>query len=115
MSLRAADVLEETMMDGKIPERFRTRFTPEDRRLAERQWAEWRTTRRHLLQIGAFGSAGLALGLGAGQRIPIAAAAPLAQDEQPKPGGTIAMSLADQDVTSFDPPVPPDHLTIRPI
>ena len=44
-----------------IPERFITRYTAVDRELADRQWAEWRATRRHLLQIGAFAGAGLAL------------------------------------------------------
>jgi len=99
-------------MLGKIPERFSTRYTPADRQLADRQWAEWRGTRRHLLQMGAFGGAGMALGLGAGRRLPVVAAAPLLQDEEPKSGGTITMSLADQDVTTFDPPVPPDNMSI---
>ena len=94
-------------MTGQRPPRFTTRFTPADKQLADRQWAEWRATRRRLLQIGAFGGAGMALGLGAGGRLPVVAAAPLSQDEEPKSGGTIAMSLADQDVTTFDPPVPP--------
>jgi peptide/nickel transport system substrate-binding protein len=98
-------------MSGRLPDRVTTRFTPEDQRLAERQWAEWRATRRHLLQIGAFGGAGLALGLGAG-RPQIVAAAPALQTPTPKAGGTIAMSLADSDVTSFDPPVPPDNMSI---
>ena len=99
-------------MNEKLPERFITRFTPADRDLADRQWAEWRASRRHLLRMGAFGGAGLALGLGAGRRMPVAAAAPARQDAEPKPGGTIVMSLADQDVTSFDPPVPPDNMSI---
>ena len=80
--------------------------------LAERQWAEWRATRRRLLEIGAFGGAGLALGLGAGRRLPLVSAAPAMQDEQPKSGGSLAMSLADSDVSSFDPPVPPDNMSI---
>jgi peptide/nickel transport system substrate-binding protein len=99
-------------MIRKFPERFSTHYTPADRQLADRQWAEWRATRRHLLQIGAFGGAGLALGLGAGRRLPLAAAAPILQDEEPKSGGMITMSLADQDVTTFDPPVPPDNMSI---
>ena len=93
-----------------IPERFTTRYTAVDRELADRQWAEWRATRRHLLQIGAFAGAGLALGFNGSQWRPVVAAA--AQDEQPKAGGTITMSLADQDVTTFDPPVPPDNMSI---
>ncbi|MCD6058920.1 MAG: extracellular solute-binding protein family 5 [Thermomicrobiales bacterium] len=93
-----------------IPERFITRYTAVDRELVDRQWAEWRATRRHLLQIGAFAGAGLALGLGGSRWHPVVAAA--AQDEQPKAGGSITMSLADQDVTTFDPPVPPDNMSI---
>ena len=42
----------------------------------------------------------------------LAAAAPHMQDEEPKSGGMITMSLADQDVTTFDPPVPPDNMSI---
>ena len=99
-------------MIEKIPERFITRYTPADRELAARQWSEWRATRRRLLQIGAFGGAGMALGFGPGQPLPVAAAASLSQDEEPKSGGTITMSLADQDVTTFDPPVPPDNMSI---
>ena len=98
-------------MNGKLPERFTTRFTPVDRELADRQWAEWRATRRRLLQMGAFGGAGLALGFGGGRRQPLVAAA-ARQEGEPKVGGTITMSLADQDVTSFDPPVPPDNMSI---
>jgi peptide/nickel transport system substrate-binding protein len=93
-----------------IPERFITRYTAVDRELVDRQWAEWRATRRHLLQIGAFAGAGLALGFGGSRWHPVVAAA--AQDEQPKAGGSITMSLADQDVTTFDPPVPPDNMSI---
>jgi peptide/nickel transport system substrate-binding protein len=98
-------------MRHDLPERFQTRFSPADQELADRQWAEWQSTRRHLLQIGAFGGAGLALGLGAG-RPSLIAAAPLSQDEQAKAGGSLSMSLADSDVTSFDPPVPPDNMSI---
>lgn len=101
-------------MNRSIPERFTTRVVPADKDLAERQWAEWRASRRRLLRIGAYGGAGLALGLGAGRRLPVSAAPRRRQDEdgEPKAGGTIAMSLADQDVTSFDPPVPPDNMSI---
>jgi peptide/nickel transport system substrate-binding protein len=99
-------------MKGTLPNRFTTRYIPKDSELAERQWAEWRATRRRLLQIGAYGGGGLALGLGAGGRLPVAAAMPSRQDGEPKTGGQITMSLADQDATSFDPPVPPDNMSI---
>ena len=99
-------------MNGQFLNRFTTRFTPEDTELAERQWAEWRATRRRLLQIGAYGGAGLALGLGAGRRLPVVGATPLRQEGEPKAGGEVTMSLADSDVTSFDPPVPPDNMSI---
>src|SRR5689334_14569823 len=94
-------------MKHDLPERFRTHYTPADQELATRQWAQWRATRRRLVQMGAFGGAGFALGLGAGRPPLITAAAPRTQDEQPKNGGSLSMSLADADVTSFDPPVPP--------
>ncbi|HEU0113242.1 MAG TPA: ABC transporter substrate-binding protein [Thermomicrobiales bacterium] len=97
-------------MSDQIHLRFATRFVPTDPDLAERQWAEWRTTRRRLLQMGIVGG-GLALA-GLGGPSPLAPAPAAAQDEQPKDGGTITMSLADQDVTSFDPPMPPDNMSI---
>jgi peptide/nickel transport system substrate-binding protein len=53
----------------------------------------------------------MGLGLGAGGRLPVVSAASTSQDE-PKSGGAITMSLADQDVTTFDPPVPPDNMSI---
>ncbi|MCC7021356.1 MAG: ABC transporter substrate-binding protein [Thermomicrobiales bacterium] len=101
-------------MTEKIPERLTTRFTPVDRELADRQWAEWRATRRRLLQMGAFGGAGLALGLNAGRGTPVGAATPALQEASPTPksGGTLTMSIADQNPTSFDPPVPPDNSSI---
>ena len=100
-------------MSDRMPDRLRTRYTPADEALAARQWAEWRLTRRHLLRIGAYGGAGLALALGAtGRPSGYALGAAAAQDQQPKYGGRIQMSLADQDVTSFDPPMPPDNMSI---
>ena len=36
---------------------IKTRVQPKDRALAERQWAEWRASRRHLLKIGALAEA----------------------------------------------------------
>ncbi|HEU5434522.1 MAG TPA: ABC transporter substrate-binding protein [Thermomicrobiales bacterium] len=97
-------------MSQSFPGRFPTRYVPADPELAERQWAAWRATRRRLLQLGVIGG-GLALAGRVG-RSPLAASLAAAQDEQPKDGGTITMSLADQDVTSFDPPMPPDNMSI---
>lgn len=101
-------------MNEKFPERLTTRFVPADERLAGRQWAEWRASRRRLLQIGALGGAGMAVGLNPGLRVPAAVASVARQDASPTPksGGAITMSLADQDMTSFDPPVPPDNMSI---
>src|SRR5579884_3850053 len=76
--------------------------------LAARQWAAWRLTRRRLLQSGAFAGGALALGgLAATSRVRAAAA-----QEQPQPGGKVSMSLADQDVQSFDPIIPTDNMSI---
>lgn len=69
--------------------------------VAARQWAEWRATRRHLLQIGAFG--GLGIGLGRLGRHALLSPQGVAAQESPKSGGSIRMSLADADVRSFDP------------
>ena len=82
--------------------RPRTRFSPPDEALAARQWAEWRLSRRRLLQAGAFG--GLA-----GERSCSAAGAcdrssrRRGAEAQPKSGGSISMSLADADASNFDP------------
>ncbi len=98
-------------MNGKFPDRFATRFTPVDREFADRQWAEWAVTRRRLLKMGAFGGAGFSAGDGIWRPSSLlTAAAPRWQDGEPVPGGTITMSMADSDATSFDPPVPPDNM-----
>jgi ABC-type transport system substrate-binding protein len=78
--------------------------------LEARQWAEWRASRRHLLRVGAFGGAGIALGGLAANAGPFVRGA--AAQDQPKAGGTIAMSLADSDVQNFDPTVPTDNMSI---
>ncbi|HKG24527.1 MAG TPA: ABC transporter substrate-binding protein, partial [Thermomicrobiales bacterium] len=92
--------------------RPRTHFTPADGALAARQWAQWRVSRRRLLQTGAFGGlAGGALVLGGGNVRPLVGTA-VAQDAQPKSGGSIAMSLADADASNFDPPIPIDNMAI---
>lgn len=79
--------------------------------LAAKQWAEWRASRRHLLKAGALGGAGLALGGLAVNRGPLVRGA-AAQDAEPKMGGSIAMSLADDDVQNFDPIIPTDNMSI---
>src|SRR5690606_2466630 len=87
-----------------------TRVQPKDQELAAQQWAEWRATRRKLIRMGAMGGAGLA----AAGFLPKVGTSrvTLAQDAEPKLGGTITMSMADSDATSFDPPVPVDNMAI---
>lgn len=81
--------------------------------LAARQWAEWRVSRRRLLQASGLAGSALAVGgLSALSTRSGAVVAASAQEAQPKPGGTIRMSLADQDASSFDPPIPPDNMAI---
>jgi peptide/nickel transport system substrate-binding protein len=96
-------------MNGKIPGRIATRVIPQDQELADRQWAEWRATRRRLLKASGFAAGALGLGGSALLSRPSRAAA---QDETPKMGGAISMSLADDDVSSFDPIVPFDNMSI---
>ncbi|MCC6943716.1 MAG: ABC transporter substrate-binding protein [Thermomicrobiales bacterium] len=89
---------------------MKTRVQPRDPQLAERQWAEWRASRRSLIKAGALGGAALVTaGL-----MPRVASVPVAyaQDAEPVLGGTITMSMADSDATSFDPPLPVDNMAI---
>jgi peptide/nickel transport system substrate-binding protein len=79
--------------------------------LAAKQWAEWRSSRRKLLKMGAFAGAGIALGGVAANAGPFLRSA-AAQDATPKSGGSIAMSLADDDVQNFDPIIPTDNMSI---
>ena len=95
-------------MNGRIPGRIATRAVPKDRELADRQWAEWRATRRQLLKYSGFAAGALALAGSPWLTRPAVAA----QDETPKMGGSISMSLADDDVSSFDPIVPFDNMSI---
>ncbi len=89
---------------------IKTRVQPKDPLMAERQWAEWRASRRQLMKMGALGGAGIA----AAGLLPHAglSSRALAQDSEPVMGGTVSMSLADSDATSFDPPVPVDNMSI---
>jgi len=76
---------------------------------AAAQWSEWRSSRRRALGLGLGG--GLALAALARGGYPAVTAA---QDEEGTPveGGTLTMSLADADVTNFDPIVPTDNMSI---
>ncbi len=96
-------------MSDKFPPRIATRVIPTDPELAERQWAEWRASRRHLLKSAGFAAGAFALG---GSTLLGAPARAAAQDGEPKYGGVIAMSLADDDVTTFDPIIPFDNMAI---
>ena len=64
-----------------------------------------------LLKVGAFGGMGIALGGVAATSGSLVRGAS-AQDAEPKLGGTIAMSLADDDVQNFDPIIPSDNMSI---
>src|SRR6478609_2773499 len=83
---------------------------PADADLETRQWAEWRSSRRNLLKVGAFSGAGIALGGALTTASPFVRSA--AAQDTPKSGGTIAMSLADDDVQNFDPIIPTDNMSI---
>lgn len=83
----------------------------EDRTALElAQWSEWKATRRRLLKAGLFTSSAMAFaGLGATRYLaPLASA----QDAEPKPGGTLSMTLADDDIQNFDPIIPSDNMSI---
>ncbi len=81
----------------------------QDQGLAKHQWAEWRATRRRFLQSTGLATGALALG---GSALFSAPARAVAQDEEPKYGGAISMSLADDDVSTFDPIIPFDNMAI---
>ena len=81
-----------------------------DSELAAQQWAQWRASRRRFLgQAGAAAGALALTGTVFAARPQAVAAA--AQDA-PVMGGSLSMSLADDDVTSFDPIVPFDNMSI---
>ena len=74
------------------------------------QWAEWKATRRRLLKAGLFTSSAMAFaGFGATRYIAPAASA---QDATPKSGGTLSMTLSDDDIQSFDPIPVTDNMSI---
>jgi peptide/nickel transport system substrate-binding protein len=97
-------------VSDKSPAQFASRVIPADPKLAERQWAEWRASRRHLLKSAGFAAGAFAVAGGSliGRPSPGAAA----QEGEPKMGGAVSMSLADDDVSSFDPIVPFDNMSI---
>ncbi len=80
-----------------------------DSELAAQQWAQWRASRRRFLGQAGAAAGALALTGSVFTARPQAVAA--AQDE-PVMGGSLSMSLADDDVTSFDPVVPFDNMSI---
>ncbi|MDQ3225612.1 MAG: ABC transporter substrate-binding protein, partial [Chloroflexota bacterium] len=84
---------------------------PAMRELAAEQWAEWRTTRRRIVQTGFGAGAAFALagtgGFG-GWRTGLRGAA---AQEAPTSGGSINMGIV-ADVQSFDPPIPGDNMSI---
>ena len=94
---------------GESP--FGSRVKPADTELATQQWAQWRASRRRFLgQAGAAaGALALTGSVFAGQPQAVAA---LVQDDTPVMGGSVSMSLADDDVASFDPIVPFDNMSI---
>jgi len=73
------------------------------------QWAEWEFSRRTLFRTSFAGLAAAAVANGG--LLPRAVAA---QDDEGTPvmGGSLSMSLADDDVQSFDPIVPTDNMSI---
>jgi peptide/nickel transport system substrate-binding protein len=97
-------------MTGSQRTRIQTRFTPADTALADRQWAEWRASRRGLLKSAGITAGAFAMGGGAALTAPGLRVA--AQDGEPKYGGAISMSLADDDVSTFDPIIPFDNMAI---
>lgn len=84
--------------------------TPDRAALEIAQWAEWKANRRRLLKAGVFASSAMAFaGFGATRFVAPAASA---QEAEPKMGGSLAMSLADDDVQSFDPIIVSDNMGI---
>ncbi len=75
-----------------------------------RQWRAWSLSRRGLLRTT--GLAAFALGVAPTLALPGTAATVSAQDAEPKAGGTLTMSLADDDVRSFDPISVTDNMSI---
>ncbi|MCC6315422.1 MAG: ABC transporter substrate-binding protein [Thermomicrobiales bacterium] len=79
-----------------------------DERVVAQQRA-WAIGRRRVLQAMGLSAAALAFGQMPTARRGVAAAA---QDGEPKAGGSLSMSLADNDVQSFDPITVTDNMSI---
>ena len=88
---------------------FQSRVKPADTELAAHQWAQWRASRRRFL--GQAGAAAGALAL-TGSVFAARPQAVAAAQDAPVMGGSVSMSLADDDVASFDPIVPFDNMSI---
>jgi peptide/nickel transport system substrate-binding protein len=87
-----------------------TKFASIDPELEKIQWSQWRSSRRRFLGAGFAAAGGLALAGIGGPRLFTPSAS--AQEGTPVQGGSLAMSLADDDVQSFDPIVPSDNMSI---
>ena len=74
------------------------------------QWSEWKATRRRLLKAGVFASSAMAFAGFGGARYFAPSAS--AQDTEPVPGGVLSMTLADDDIQSFDPIIVSDNMSI---
>lgn len=58
-------------MSFDIPEALgNVKFQPADTELAACQWAEWRSSRRHLIKMGAMGGSAIALAGALGSAAP---------------------------------------------
>ena len=76
-----------------------------------RQWKEWETSRRSMFKLSLGGIAAAAIANGG--MLPLSRSmAVAAQDATPVVGGSISLSLADDDVQNFDPIVPTDNMSI---
>ena len=95
--------------NGESP--FGSRVRPADANLAAQQWTQWRASRRRFLGQASAAAGALALTGSVFASRPHAAVA-ASQDETPVMGGSVSMSLADDDVQSFDPVVPFDNMSI---
>ncbi len=98
------------MSDQNIKGMANSAFVAANPELAASQWAEWKSDRRHLLKMGAFAGGAIVAAGALGNVGPLVGTA-LAQDT-PKAGGSITMSLADDDVQNFDPIIPTDNMSI---
>ncbi len=87
------------------------RDTDSHTEIEAKQWAEFHASRRRLLKMGAVGGAGIAFGGFAANSSALLRSA-AAQDTAPKAGGSIRMSLADDDAQNFDPIIPTDNMSI---